>query len=230
MRCSTPRPSARQLSRNVSTTSAGGSDSKEHDTRQTVAAEAIGDVDRQALFGQALDFRRGAADTGGIHLVGALRELGNAVHLRRLHRCDPDIEFERREEIFQAGGGALGACALRALDVHVAAAAVFLGDAGAVEGPDVGQEIGDFGGARGQCERQRLGSAGLHFLDLLRTVVHQDESVQADFELAGERRQVAGLGVPVDALRREIREAQRHFRMGAEGCGRRRLRCSCCTA
>ncbi len=177
---------------------------------------------------EALDFRRGAADAGGVHLVGALGELGDAVHLRGLHRGDGDFEFERREEIFEAGGGARGAGALRALGVQFAAAAVFLGDARAVEGPDVGEEIGDFGGARGQGEGQRLGSAGLHFLDFLGIVVHQDEGVEADFEFVGERSEVGGLGVPVDALRDEIGRVRGASPDGRGRWRRRPLRCSCC--
>ena len=71
----------------------------------------------------------------------------------------------------------------------------------------------------GSSERQHLGSAGLHFLHLLGIVVHQDEGVEAEFQFFGERREVAGLGIPVDALRHEIRRGERHFRMRAEGGG-----------
>ena len=153
-------------------------------------------MDREALLGQALDFRRGAPDAGGIHLVGALRELRHAVHLRGLHGRDGDFEFERRQEILEAGRGARGAGALGALGVHFAAAAVFLGDARAVEGPDVREEVGNFRGARGQQQGQHLGSAGLRFLDFLGIVVHQDEGVEAEFQFFGERGEVGGLGDP----------------------------------
>src|SRR4029077_2480332 len=108
----------------------------------------IGDVDGEALFGEALDFRRGAAYAGGIHLVGALRELGYALHLRGLHGSDGDFQLERRKEIFEAERAAGGAGALRALGVHFTAAAIFVGDARAVEGPYVRQEGWNLRGAR----------------------------------------------------------------------------------
>ena len=186
---------------------------------EAVAAEAIGDVDRQALLGEALDFRRGAAYAGGIHLVGALRELRDAVHLRGLHGCDRDFELERREEIFEAGRGAGGAGALGALGVHFAAAAIFIGDARAVEGPDVREEGGNLRGARGQQQGQHLGSAGLHFLNFLGIVVDVDKRIEAEFQLFGERCEIGGLGIPVDALRHEIAGRERHVRMSAEGGG-----------
>ena len=184
---------------------------------ETVAAEAVGDVDRQALLGEALDFRRGAADAGGIHLVGALRELRDAVHLRGLHRCDRDFELQRREEIFEAGARCASARARSARWAYISprrrSSSVTRARSKA---QTCAQEVGDLRGARGQQQRQHLGSAGLHFLHFLGIVVDQDERIEAEFQLFGERCEIAGLGIPVDALRHEIAEAQRHFRMSAE--------------
>ncbi len=192
---------------------------KENRAGQAIAAEAVGDVYRQALPGQALDFRRRTSNAGGIHLVGALRELRHAVHLRRLHGSDGDFQFERSEKIFQAGCRACGARTLRALDVHFAPAAVFLRDARPVESPYVRQKFRDLFGARRQQQRQHLRSAGLRLLHLLGIVVHQDEAVETDFQLFGEGGEVACLGIPVNALRHEVVGRERHFRMDAESGG-----------
>ena len=173
-------------------------------------------MDREALLAEARDFRGRAPDAGGIHLVGAHGELRHAVHLRGLERRDFDIQFERRQELLQTGRRARRARPFRPLRVHLAAAAIFLGDARPVEGPHVGQEAGDFLGAGGQQQREHLRSAGLHLPHLLGIVVHQDQGVEAQFQFLGERRQVAGLGIPIDALRHEIARRQRHFRMRAE--------------
>ena len=90
-----------------------------------------------------------------------LRELGDARHLRRLHGRDRDLQFERSQELFQAGGGALGANPFGPLRVQLRAAAVFLGNARAVESPDMRQESGDLGGPGGQRQGQHLGRARL---------------------------------------------------------------------
>ena len=105
---------------------------------------------REALFAEAGDFRRAAPDAGHIHLVGAPGELRHAVHLRRLHGRNPDLQFQRCQEALQAGGSALHARPFRALQVHLAAPAVFLRDARPVEGPDVRQKPGYLFGARRQ--------------------------------------------------------------------------------
>ena len=195
-----------------------GIDIEEDGAGEAVAAETVGDVDREALGGQALDFRRRAPYAGDVHLVGALGELGDAAGLGGLQRGDGDIEFQGGQEIREVRGGAGGAGAFGALGVEFAAAAVFVGDAGTVEGPYVSQKIGDFGRAR-ERQGERLGCPGLGFLDFLGIVVHQDEGVQADFQFVGERGEVGGLVVPVDTLGDEVGEGQRHAWVGVEGGG-----------
>ncbi len=210
---------------------AAGFDVEDDDAGEAVAAEAVGDVDGEA-FGAARRWISAARapDAGDVHLVGALGELGDAGGLRGLQRGDGDFEFEGGEEIGEVGGGAGGAGALGALGVEFAAAAVFVGDAGAVEGPDVSAGNRGFRRRRaGSAQGERLGRAGLGFLDFLGIVVDQDEGVQADFEFVGERGEVGGLVVPVDALGDEIGEGAAACRGGRGRWRRRPLGCSCCT-
>ena len=75
----------------MSTTSAALSTRKMIDARQAIAAEAVRHLDRETLRGEALHLGRGAADAGGVHLVGALRELRHPVGLGGLHRRDRDL-------------------------------------------------------------------------------------------------------------------------------------------
>jgi len=59
----------------------------------------------------------------------------------------------------------------------------------------------------------------LHLLHLLGIVVHQDEGFEAEIQLFGEGGEVAGFGIPVDALGHEIAGRERHLGMRAKGGG-----------
>ena len=69
-------------------------------------------------------------------------------------------ELKRREEVLQTGRTTRHARPLRPLDIHFAAAAVFLGDARAVERPHMRQEVRDLFGALRQEQRQHWRRAG----------------------------------------------------------------------
>src|SRR5205823_5816925 len=103
---------------------------EDHDSGEAIAAEAIGDFHGEALLaGERLNLGFAAPAARGVHLVGPLGELCDAGDVTQLERRDANIELERSQELFEAGGGALGSSAPGALGVQLGPAAVFFRDA-----------------------------------------------------------------------------------------------------
>ena len=187
-----------------------------HYAGEPVIAEAIAHSDHVALQAAARDLRFGAADAGGIHLVGALGKLGDARQLVRTHGRDLYYKLERGQKFFQRAGGAAGAGAVCLLGVEFGAAPVFGGHAGAVEGPHVAQKQRNLRGLGGQRQGQHLGRGGLRLVAFLGAIVHQDETIEPQFEFRGERCQALALTFPIDPAGRKIAQRERHFRMRGE--------------
>jgi len=103
MRCSTPLPSARQLSRKVSTSSAPARTAKIHHAHQPVTSETIAQADGQALhparFDQVADLDLRAPPGAEVHLVSAPGKLRDARESLRFHGADANIELQPREKI-----------------------------------------------------------------------------------------------------------------------------------
>ena len=98
MRCSTPRPSTRQLRRNVSSVHASGAALGDHQTDQTVVAEPVAHPDRPDLVpaagGQRLHVGFVAADGREVELVGAQRQLRGAAQVLVAQRGEIDLELQ----------------------------------------------------------------------------------------------------------------------------------------
>ncbi len=202
----------------LSTTNRGRGRGEDRHADEPVVAEAVGDAHREALEARGVEPQHlalGPADRGGVELVGALRELRDPRGLGRRHRADVHTEVEASQERLERLGGIAQPRARRLLAIERRALPVLRGQRATVERPHAVEERWNLRG-RGQRQDEDLRTRGLHLGALDGVVVDEDEAVEAEVQLLGDRVDVLGLRLPVDAPGHEVLPAEPHPGMPIE--------------
>ena len=132
------------------------------------------------------------------------------------HGAGADVQIEAGDEGLEGGDLAAEALALGVLAVEEGPLLVLLAPVQVIEGPHVAERLGDRRGLGGEGEGHHLRAAGADLGALQRTVVHEDEAVEAEAQLGGQGHQVLRLGTPVDPVGEDMLSPQRHLRVSVE--------------
>ena len=189
-------------------------DLEDHQSHQSIVAEAVADFDGEdffSLLGEGRDIVFLATYGGGVGLVGALGELGEATSVCGSEAFEMDLELEFFEEGLVAAGLLANFFAGEHGLIHRGALAVFFGGGGRkIEAPVMLEKGGDFFGILRKANGGDGGEGGGDLRNFHRVVVDENKGVGGEVELLGEGGDVLGFGTPVDFPAHDVFFAKNH--------------------
>ena len=138
-----------------------------------------------ALRKQSFEFQNRASAGGEVELIGALRQLLDALPLIFLGDLNINLQIKCCKKFADVARIGLKRAARGVFAVHLGAPGVFFGGGLFVKGPDATQPVGYFC-LRRDLQRNHLRQFGAHLCAFQRVVVHEHKGIKTQVQFLGQ--------------------------------------------
>src|SRR5262249_47162503 len=125
-------------------------------------------------------------------------------------------KLEAVQKISQTGRFRQQLMPLSILLIQIGSAAVLLSHFEMVKDPTMGKKLGDELRFVRQRENQDLRAISFHLGAFDRTVIEENETIESELELLGQRFEIFGFRLPIDTRGQEMFTVQRHIQTALE--------------